>query len=252
MKQWVVALVAAMAAALAPSSASAAVAHGYLIDNKCLQLCKGNTDPEAECVPDDINVYYKPELHTKWCLQLTVCVNSGYSILAVEPDATGYHAPVMNLVGTVSKASAVAFIASQPSGPFPIVTVTYDESKLATVSGEVQVTDASVGAYSPEEEEVEVEPTTVAQSTTTSAEVEVTTVAQSTTTSGAPVDDDGGGGDTQPTVVHGYYYDAEEPVLDADDDDDDNGGDNNFDGNSAAGAQVAALAVALAAVPMLW
>ncbi len=51
--------------------------------------------------------------------------------------------------------------------------------------------------------------------------------------------------------INNTYYDAEEPVLDADDDDDDNGGDNNVDANSAAGAQVAALAVALAAVPML-
>jgi hypothetical protein len=95
----------AMIAMLHLAAAAKVRMTGYLMDNRCIELCV-TADPALPCTPDGAHAFYTPQIHTGFCLLLPVCVNSGYSLMSefpTEPD--GRHAVLLNLAGNTSQVS---------------------------------------------------------------------------------------------------------------------------------------------------
>ena len=128
-----------IAAKLSLLLATAAIAHGaeltgYLMDNLCINLCRGTTGP-TPCTPDLTNAFYTPEDHTGWCLLLGGCVNSKYALMSETPDGDGKHTAVLNMTGDAAHAAVVEYIKAttiDTKAQFPLVKIFYDESDLAT------------------------------------------------------------------------------------------------------------------------
>jgi hypothetical protein len=99
-------ILVAMVAMLNLAAAAEVRMTGYLMDNKCIEMCL-TADPASTCTPDKVHAFYTPEMHTGWCLLLPVCINSGYSLMSefpTEPD--GRHAVLLNLAGNASQVSS--------------------------------------------------------------------------------------------------------------------------------------------------
>ena len=90
------------------STASAAQFEGYVMDNQCVELCKETTS-DSPCTPDTSNAFYSPQRHTGWCLQLQVCIDSGYSLMSLEPDESGRHSILMAFAGDESQQAVLDY-----------------------------------------------------------------------------------------------------------------------------------------------
>jgi hypothetical protein len=76
---------------------------GWLMDNKCIELCL-TADPTSSCTPVGSHAFYTPETHTGYCLLLPVCLNSGFSLMSEFPvDPDGRHSVLFNLAGNESQ-----------------------------------------------------------------------------------------------------------------------------------------------------
>lgn len=132
--------------ALIPAVASEmAMMTGYIMDNQCINLCK-DREPFSGCTPDGSNAFYSPQEHTGWCLLLSVCVSSGYTIVSEFPtEEDGRHSILMELAGEASQEAAVSFIKAGTTGAFPRVTVVYDtELTEENEEGMLQVMNATI------------------------------------------------------------------------------------------------------------
>ena len=111
---------------------------GYLIDKQCIQSCE-SAEKDASCAPDGINVFYYPHQHTGKCLLMPSCVASGYVLVSEAPanETDGRHSILLSLEGDASQAAVVSYIEAGTRGPFPRVTVLYDDNgDGATEQGE--------------------------------------------------------------------------------------------------------------------
>ena len=125
---------------------------GYIMDNLCMNNCE-NAEPFASCTPDGSNAFYNPQDHTGWCLLLSFCVDSGYSLMSEFPtEEDGRHSVLLTLVGDASQEAALSYIEASTVAqkstdrlPFPKVTIVYDEELAAAGdNGILQVMNATV------------------------------------------------------------------------------------------------------------
>ena len=77
------------------ASAEFVVYTGFIVDNFCIQRCKGKSDGSS-CALDGTNTYTAPAEHSIHCLvDPPPCVASGYSV--VEKSAEGFYEPKYTL-----------------------------------------------------------------------------------------------------------------------------------------------------------
>jgi len=143
--------------ATAASVAHGAELTGYIMDKTCIYKfdCGPGFGPDNKCpAPDKTNPHYGPEEHTGWCLLLSGCEPSGFTILSEDPAAEdGKHKLIANFTDKSANQAISDYIRKvQPDAsvtrnralmPFPLVEVVYDDGS-PSIDGIVQLSGSPI------------------------------------------------------------------------------------------------------------